>query len=116
MKAHQFRFPVMEVLKVVDGDTLDLMLDLGFSIRLAQRVRLIGIDTPEIASKDAVEKERARSAREFVRAWCDRQDQIVAVTTKDEKYGRMLADLEGDGGAVLTAALLEARLAKAYRP
>jgi endonuclease YncB( thermonuclease family) len=44
------------VAKVVDGDTLDLDLDLGFSLVLRQRVRLLGLDAPEIRSKDAAEK------------------------------------------------------------
>lgn len=112
--AHRWSFPVVSVRKVVDGDTLDLELDLGFSVHTIQRVRLIGIDTPEIASKDAGDRERAKAAREFVAAWCSRQDQIRAETTKDDKYGRMLAELHGDS-STLTGDLLEARLAKRYR-
>jgi len=108
-------FPVISVRKVVDGDTLDLELDLGFNIRYLQRVRLVGIDTPEIASKDAGDRERAKAARDFVGAWIARQeDQIRAETTKDDKYGRMLCELHGDS-TTLTGELLEARLAKRYR-
>ena len=111
-----FEFPVLEIAKVVDGDTVDAILDLGFGIRIKQRLRLIGIDTPEIASKDAVEKERARAAREFTKAWCGRQATIRARTTKEEKYGRYLAELVGDDGALLTAELVAATLARRYTP
>lgn len=111
-----FEFPVLEIAKVVDGDTVDAILDLGFGIRIKQRLRLIGIDTPEIASRDPVEKERARAAREFAKAWCGRQSQIRARTTKEEKYGRYLAELVGDGDALLTAELVAAMLAKRYTP
>lgn len=112
--AHVWTFPILAVRKVVDGDTLDLELDLGFSISIRQRVRLRGIDTPEIASKDAGDRERAKAAREFTAAWCARQAEIRAETTKDDKYGRMLAELVGDGDCRLTEDLLAARLAKRY--
>ena len=112
--AHVWTFPILAVRKVVDGDTLDLELDLGFSISIRQRVRLQGIDTPEIASKDSGDRERAKAAREFTAAWCSRQAEIRAETTKDDKYGRMLAELVGDGGCRLTEDLLAARLAKRY--
>lgn len=112
--AHVWTFPILAVRKIVDGDTLDLELDLGFSISIRQRVRLKGIDTPEIASKDAGDRERAKAAREFTAAWCSRQAEIRAETTKDDKYGRMLAELVGDGGCRLTEDLLAARLAKRY--
>ena len=112
--AHVWTFTILAVHKVVDGDTLDLELDLGFSISIRQRVRLKGIDTPEIASKDAGDRERAKAAREFTAAWCARQAEIRAETTKDDKYGRMLAELVGDGGCRLTEDLLAARLAKRY--
>ena len=106
---------MLSVRKVVDGDTLDLELDLGFSVRIVHRVRLAGIDTAEIASKDLGERERAKAARDFVSAWIARQEnQIRAETTKDDKYGRMLAELHGDS-TTLTGELLEARLAKKYR-
>lgn len=112
---HQWRFPVLAVERVIDGDTIDLVLDLGFALRLKQRMRLLGIDTPEIASKDIGDRERARAAREFAAAWCARQEAIVAETTKDEKYGRILGDLVGDSTR-LTEELLSARLAKRYTP
>lgn len=114
--AQRFSFPVLEVVKVVDGDTLDAVLDLGFGLRLKQRLRLIGIDTPEIASKDAGEKERARAAASFVRAWIARHGSIRAETTKEEKYGRYLAELIGDESSRLTEELVAATLAKRYNP
>lgn len=113
--AHRWQFPVLAIRRVVDGDTLDLDIDLGFSMSIRQRVRLRDIDTPEIASKDAGDRERAKAARDFVAAWCSRQQQQITVeTTRDDKYGRMLAELYGDGGAKLTDELLSARLAKRY--
>jgi micrococcal nuclease len=112
---NMFEYAVSQVVKVVDGDTLDLVLDLGFSIRIKTRVRLIGIDTAEMASKEKGEKERAKAARDFVRGWLEASDgELIARTTKDDKYGRMLAEISRPDGATLTGALLDARLAKRY--
>lgn len=110
-----YEYAIEQVLKVVDGDTLDLMLDLGFSVRMKARVRLIGIDTAEIRAKDAGERERAKAAREFVGNWLRASEgQLRARTTKDDKWGRMLAEIIREDGSELTAALLDARLAKRY--
>ena len=51
-----YEYLVKEVVKVVDGDTLDVTLDLGFSLTTKQRIRLNGIDTPESVTKDESEK------------------------------------------------------------
>jgi micrococcal nuclease len=51
-----FSYRVNKVIKVVDGDTIDVMLDLGFDIMYKSRVRLFGIDTPESRTSDKTEK------------------------------------------------------------
>jgi micrococcal nuclease len=62
-----FVYRLKAVAKVVDGDTVDLDLDLGFSITLRQRVRLYGIDAPEVHTKDPIEKAKGlESAYLFV--------------------------------------------------
>ena len=56
-----------KVMRVVDGDTLDLEIDLGFNIKINERVRLFGIDTPETRTRDLEEKKRGLEAKEYVR-------------------------------------------------
>ena len=51
-----YKFKVLSVEKVIDGDTIDVIIDLGFDILTRQRVRLLGIDTPESRTSDKVEK------------------------------------------------------------
>jgi micrococcal nuclease len=109
-----FDYHVLSIDRIVDGDTVDLTLDLGFSISIRQRVRLLGVNTPEIASRDPAEKIRAKSAREFTGSWLGRQSKLVAHTTKDDKYGRILARIVGDDGVTVNDALLEAKLAVPY--
>ena len=79
--------------RVVDGDTLDLMVDLGFGTFKKIRVRLLGIDCPEIRGK---EKVAGRAAREFVTRLRIQTPSRVSVKTtkyKKGKYGRYLAEV-----------------------
>ena len=59
-----------KIRKVVDGDTVDVDIDLGFGVWLRkQRVRLVGIDTPESRTKDLEEKNYGLAAKEFLTKW-----------------------------------------------
>ena len=62
--AEQFWYSA-RVLKVIDGDTLDVMIDLGFNIHHKARVRLYGVNTPESRTKDLAEKELGMKAKSF---------------------------------------------------
>jgi micrococcal nuclease len=104
------------VAKVVDGDTVDLDLDLGFSITLRQRVRLYGIDAPELRSKDPIEKAKGLESQAFVTQWFQQPGPVLVRTTKEEKYGRMLADCYREGAPSLCTELLERGLAQPYTP
>ena len=105
------------VAKVVDGDTLDLDLDLGFSLVLRQRVRLLGLDAPEIRSnKDPAEKAKGLESQAFVNQWFSRPGEVLVRTTKEEKYGRMPADCYRAGEQSLCSELLERGLARPHTP
>jgi micrococcal nuclease len=81
------------ILKVVDGDTVDLMVDLGFSVHHKIRVRLYGINTPESRTKDLKEKELGLKAKKFVEDWITNHKWVFVNTIPDksDKYGRVLA-------------------------
>ena len=78
--------------RVVDGDTIDVMLDLGFSIYQKGRVRLTGIDTPESRTRDKVEKKYGLAAKQFLVDWTAKYDYILVESTKKGKFGRILID------------------------
>ena len=82
-----------KVLKVVDGDTLDLSIDLGFDVWTTQRVRLLGIDTPETHTLDLKEKALGVKAKAMVEGLIKTATLIRVQTTKSDKYGRMLVTL-----------------------
>ena len=89
-----------EVTRVVDGDTIDCVLDLGFSILHKCRVRLYGIDTPESRTRDLDEKARGKLASKFLQESIDDGDEIVSRSElKDSKgkYGRVLGSIVVDG-------------------
>jgi micrococcal nuclease len=88
-----YEYRVKQVLKVVDGDTIDVVIDLGFDISFTSRVRLAGIDTPESRTKDAREKILGLEVKEYLKKALEGATDIVIRTEKidsSEKYGRIL--------------------------
>jgi micrococcal nuclease len=88
-----FEYRVKQVLKVVDGDTIDVDIDLGFSISYSQRLRLAGIDTPESRTTDKFEKTLGLESKEYLKSKLKDSKDIVVKTEKpdsSEKYGRIL--------------------------
>jgi micrococcal nuclease len=95
-----FEYYVKKVSKVVDGDTIDVDIDLGFDISFSSRVRLAGIDTPESRTTDKVEKALGLEAKAFLKSAIDSAKTYVIKTEKidsSEKYGRILGWLFLDG-------------------
>ena len=85
------------IIKVIDGDTVDVDIDLGFEVWLKnQRIRLYGIDTPESRTSDKVEKVFGNLAKEKVLEFCPVGSDIILQTKTDDsrgKYGRILGEL-----------------------
>jgi micrococcal nuclease len=97
-----YEYRVKKVLKVVDGDTIDVDIDLGFDISYTQRVRLAGIDTPESRTKDAREKALGLEVKEKLKKAIDAAKDVIIKTEKpdsSEKYGRILGWVYLDGAA-----------------
>lgn len=109
-----YEYAIAKVERVVDGDTLDLLFDVGFSMFRKERVRLHGIDAPETSSRNPQEKVLARDAKDFVIAWIMKQGALKARTMKDDKYGRMLANVYGDDGVCLNEEMVSKGYAWAY--
>ena len=88
-----YEYFVDEVKNVVDGDTIDVVIDLGFDILFASRVRLAGIDTPESRTTDKAEKALGIEAKEYLKKQLKDAKSVVIRTEKmnsSEKYGRIL--------------------------
>ena len=82
-----------KILRVVDGDTVDVDIDLGFGVWLhKERIRLYGIDTPESRTRDLEEKRYGNMAKELVKSYMPVGSMQTLITEKDKsgKYGRIL--------------------------
>ena len=87
-----YEYAIKEIVKVVDGDTIDIVIDLGFNLSKKERVRLAGIDSPESRTKDLEEKELGLESKEFLKRRLEdgKASGLRVKTEKDGKYGRML--------------------------
>ena len=81
-----------EVLSVYDGDTVTLMIDQGMKHFARVKVRMIGIDTPEIRTKDLEEKKRGYDAKDYLKSRIEGKT-IIVQTQKKGKFGRLLGVL-----------------------
>ena len=87
-----YEYKVIEITKVVDGDTVDVLIDLGFGVSYHQRVRLAGIDAPESRTRNLQEKKLGLESKEYLKHRIESCDSVVIRTEKDAngKYGRIL--------------------------
>ena len=95
-----YEYRVKKVTGVVDGDTIDVDIDLGFNISYSQRVRLAGIDTPESRTTDKKEKALGLEVKQRLKDVLANASVVVIRTQKPdstEKYGRVLGWLFVDG-------------------
>jgi len=98
-----YEYHVKKVTNVVDGDTIDVEIDLGFDISFSSRVRLAGIDTPESRTTDKAEKVLGLEAKEYIKSKIKDAKEVVIKTEKmdsSEKYGRILGWVFLDGSKV----------------
>ena len=90
-----YEYKIKEIIKVVDGDTIDVLIDLGFGLLKKERVRVAGIDTPESRTRDLYEKKLGKEAAAYLKDQLT--GKITIKTEKDGKYGRMLGWLYKEG-------------------
>ena len=84
----------IKVTRVVDGDTIDAEIDLGFDLKLNKRIRLYGINTPETRTRDKEEKKRGLAAKKFLQQIVDEQEGILFLKSLDQgKFGRCIGVL-----------------------
>jgi len=85
-----------KIIKIVDGDTVDVDIDLGFGVWMRnQRIRMYGIDAPESRTSNQTEKVYGVASKRFLEGMCDDKNGLVLRTHKDKKgkFGRILGEL-----------------------
>jgi len=88
-----YEYRIKEIVRVVDGDTVDVVIDVGFSLFLKQRVRLRGINCPELHRSKSAGVGAGEMARDYAQKWFDQNPKLLIRTYKDDKYGRLLAEI-----------------------
>ena len=103
VEACNFKYRVSSLERVVDGDTIDVNIDLGFDVCTKQRVRLLGIDTPESRTRDLEEKKFGLLSKKKLKEWClkavasEKDDIEIELRCPEAdsrgKFGRVLAEI-----------------------
>ncbi len=117
-----YNFRVVEINRVLDGDTIDVTIDLGFDLYKKERVRVAGVDTPEKRTRDLEEKELGKDATNWLKGKLEGAisgDDELSVRTElvggVGKYGRLLGWLYiGDSNVSLNEQMIEEGYAHAY--
>ena len=102
-------------LKIIDGDTIDAEIDLGFDIKTKKRIRFMGINTPESRTRDLEEKARGLAAKNRVKELLGGCDNITLQSHGVGKFGRCLGEImldKVDGNEKLTLVSLNELLIK----
>jgi len=82
-----------ETVRVIDGDTVVMRIDVGFDITVVKKIRLLGVNTPEVRGESRAE---GLKAKELVKQWLD-CDSVIIRTAKSDSFGRYLAEIIKDG-------------------
>ena len=110
----------VKIVKVIDGDTVDVDIDLGFGIILSdERVRIMGIDTPESRTRDKVEKKFGLASKARLKSLLGKTGILKTQINKNGedmkgKFGRILGDFVAEDGRMVTDILVEEGHAVAY--
>ena len=114
-KPSPYSYRVKSIKKVIDGDTFDCIMDLGFDVLLEARVRMMGMDTPESRTRDLEEKKFGLLAKEYLTMKLEAEDIIVRTEVDNEKgkFGRILGWVWADGVNV-NQQMIDENIAVAY--
>ena len=95
-----FAYKVKSIKKIIDGDTFDCILDLGFDVLLEARVRMAGMDTPESPTRDLTAKKFGLASKDYLVEKINSAEDIIVRTELDNekgKFGRILGTVYLDG-------------------
>lgn len=114
MVEHIYKYKA-ELLRIVDGDTLDCLVDIGFDVFVKKRVRLFGMDTWESRTRDLEEKEKGLAAKARLKELIyNNGDKFGLISHELGKYGRVLGTIMLDDGRSANDILVEEGHGYAY--
>jgi len=114
MSDHIYQYK-SELLRVVDGDTIDALIDIGFDVFVKKRIRLFGMDTWESRTRDLEEKAKGLAAKARLKELlADNDNKFSLISHELGKYGRVLGTIMLDGGRCANDILVEEGHGYAY--
>lgn len=112
-----YEYKIKKIKKIIDGDTLDIEIDLGFNIVITQRVRLAGINAPETKTANLEEKVQGLESKKWLEEKLNTTKLMHIKTEKDDKYGRILGWIYiGDDTIPVNNHMINEEYAKLYNP
>jgi micrococcal nuclease len=110
-----YQYKIKKINRIIDGDTVDLDIDLGFGLTLSQKVRLKGINTPETKTLNIEEKSKGLEAKEWLKKELSHKKEWIIETNKEDKYGRILGTIYSVGESIsINEKMLNEGIAKPY--
>ena len=110
-----YQYKVREIKKIVDGDTVDVVIDLGFSILICHRVRLKGVNAPETRTLDHAEKAKGLASKDWLSKELTNDKKWIIETTKEDKYGRYLGTFFEEGESIsINEKMIQSGMAAPY--
>ncbi len=110
-----YQYKIKRITRIIDGDTIDADIDLGFNLTISQRIRLKGLNAAETKTLDLEEKKKGIEARLWLEKELSKEGEWIIETTKEDKYGRILGTLYCIGDPVtLNEKMLNEGIAKPY--
>jgi len=88
-----YQYKIKKIKRIIDGDTIDVDVDLGFGVTLSQRVRLKDVDAAEIKTLNVEEKSKGFVAKKWLEKELSKEGEWIIETFKEDKYGRILGTL-----------------------
>ena len=107
----------IKITRVIDGDTVDGMIDLGFHTHTFKRVRLVGINAPETRTRDKAEKEKGIIAKNWLKNLVEENEKFIITSYGTGKFGRVLGELfvvKGERKQSVNKMMINAGLGEEY--
>ena len=117
-KRAAYTYTIKEIVKYIDGDTVDVIIDLGFHLSVKKRVRLAGINTPEIRTRDLEQKNKGRLAKKRLIELCEKKVDparfggLILKCHGLGKYGRVLGEIFNGNCSVNKMLVMEGHAVK----
>ena len=110
-----YQYKIKKINKVIDGDTIDAEISLGFNITISQRIRLKNLNAAETRTLNLEEKAKGLEAKEWLKKELSREGELIIETEKEDKYGRYLGVLYYAGDFIsINQKMLNEEIAKPY--